>query len=167
MKKLLVVLLVLCLAPLAGAQLSLVVNGLEAGAEITMAPSDFAWIGVYQDIQMNANTMVILVEGPGSWTGLSEVYIPPALAGVPGWTPYGLIEGIGDAWNGDFGLPGTAQGGPGVFGAVQFHCEGPGDVLIVLTDENLEPVDSLVIHQIPEPATIALLCLGGLLLRKK
>jgi len=67
--------------------------------------------------------------------------------------------------------------------ALNIHCEGAGDVLVdltlhgdtqvkqgsggtpfLITNDNL---GDLVIHQIPEPATVALLCLGGLLLRKK
>jgi hypothetical protein len=44
-----------------------------------------------------------------------------------------------------------------------FHCEGPGDVTLVLVDyETGEVVDTQVIHQIPEPMTVAVLGLGGL-----
>ena len=170
MKKLLFVLLILSIAPMAGATLSLRVNGADAGDAITMAPSDTALIGVNQSEVHNFVAYVVLMtQGPGSWTGVSHVYAPPALANVEGWTYYGTdVDPSMDIWGGNFSLPGLAQGGPGVFGDVQFHCDGPGDVTILLLDEDQNEVDALTIHQvIPEPATIALLCLGGLLLRKK
>jgi hypothetical protein len=52
------------------------------------------------------------------------------------------------------------------------HCEVPyEDVYIELYDERVNNgttiVDSLTIHQVPEPATLLLLGLGGLMLRKK
>jgi hypothetical protein len=52
---------------------------------------------------------------------------------------------------------------------IDFHCEGPGVVTVsLLNPDNLAVAyDTQIINQIPEPATIALLCLGGLLIRKK
>ncbi|MGA2916135.1 MAG: PEP-CTERM sorting domain-containing protein [Sedimentisphaerales bacterium] len=70
---------------------------------------------------------------------------------------------------------------------IMFHCDGGGDVIITMVNTtNSHAMNTLeyqvanpdnqfvpnfggpvTIHQIPEPATIALLCLGGLLLRKK
>ena len=169
MKKLLVLMLVLGLATAANATLTLVVDGAEAGSEITLDPSDTIWIGVDQDIEQNFAAYVIMGTTPdGAWTGGSAVYSPPALAEVLGWTYYGTaVDPSMDAWFGDFTLPGIEQGGPGVFGAVEFHCEGEGDVIITLYDEGFSPVDTLTIHQTPEPITIALLGLGGLFLRRR
>lgn len=48
-----------------------------------------------------------------------------------------------------------------------FHCDGPGDVTFYAYDQNYLVVDTQVIHQTPEPATMVLLALGGLMLRRK
>jgi hypothetical protein len=48
-----------------------------------------------------------------------------------------------------------------------FQCTGIGDVSITLIDDVFGPVDTLTIHQIPEPITFALLGLGGLFLRRR
>ena len=174
MKKMLMLILILGIASFANAAISLQTSTSgtsfsDPGAAITLLPSDTVWIGVNQDIAENFAAYVIMdTTSLGSWTGLSAIYSPPALAAVVGWTYYGTGVDPGmDAWFGDFTLPGLEQGGPGVFGAVQFHCEAPGDVLITLYDEAFVPVDTLTIHQIPEPATMALLGLGGLFLRRR
>jgi hypothetical protein len=105
----------------------------------------------------------------GTITG-GVMHIPPA--------PDGAMM-IGDDLSEFFGNPGiygqlmcyTVGGGPGIFvDGIEFHCEGAGDAVISLitTDFTTYTVhDTLTIHQIPEPATIVLLSLGGLLLRKK
>jgi len=50
--------------------------------------------------------------------------------------------------------------------SIIFHCDAPGDVTIAIVDDNGEILDSQVIHQVPEPMTIALLGLGSLVLVK-
>jgi hypothetical protein len=83
------------------------------------------------------------------------------------------------------------KGNPTALAWITLHCDGasPPNVVISLTDiatfntswdqighwadeeETIWVSDvvmhGMTVHQIPEPATIALLCLGGLLLRKK
>ena len=51
---------------------------------------------------------------------------------------------------------------------VDMHCEGPGDVVLWIFDYDTgAPLDSQIIHQIPEPMTLAMLGFGCLALRLK
>jgi hypothetical protein len=59
-----------------------------------------------------------------------------------------------------------------LFSSIVFHCDGPGDVVVSLVHFNADfavdgVMDSIVIHQIPEPMTMGLLGLGGLFLRRR
>ncbi len=51
---------------------------------------------------------------------------------------------------------------------IGFECLGIGDITVTLLDFDEETVlDTMVIHQIPEPASMLLLGLGGLFLRRR
>ena len=177
MKKMLVLLAILALANMASATISLrtsttsiSTNFTDPGAAMNLNTGSNLWIGINQDEVHNFVAYVVMtVPAKGNWTGQSAVYIPPALTGVEGWTYYGTgVDPSMDIWGGNFSLPGLDQGGPGVFGAVQFHCQSIGDVSFQLLDENQNLVDSMTIHQVvPEPATMLLLSLGGLFFRKR
>ena len=178
MKKLLVLTLVLGMASLASASLSIVIDGVEVGGEITIAPSDTIMIGVCEDTDGSANytgqaqvLISLATTDLASWTGVTEVYSPPAI--IPAtdvWTYYGTgVDPSMDVYFGDF-----ASGSPtdyalaGVFGELGLHCDGEGDVVITLMDSSMNELDTIVIHQlIPEPMTMALLGLGGLFLRRR
>jgi len=164
-------------------------------SSIFMMPSDYAVIDVTGDgtIQGAGATPYLLIIGPGSINGgvilygqgalkgykdeevlLAEwemthedavafmVALPPDGWGVPGVTDFSFMSIVTSS------IPPEPFVGK-VVDEIMFHCEGPGDVLLMLFDaDTLSVYDTQVIHQvIPEPATMLLLGLGSLLLRRR
>ncbi len=166
MKKLLVLMLVLGLASAANAVLSLSVNGGAAPSDITIAVSDTLVIDVTSSTS-NAYAVLLYVfdydnrtlSNPRTTRGdLSAVYYygPPTY--MPPTYPQYFAIAIADSG----GLT------PGTGFEVDYLATAAGDVLITLNDYTTGAViESLTIHQTPEPMTIALLGLGGLFLRRR
>ena len=209
MKKLLVLMLVLCLVPMASAVLQISVNGVlnPVDSEITLHPSETLTLDIWTTTVMSAagSTLWALTVQPvatiagGSYVGPAGTYTDPEegvidnFKGVTFSNINGLVLPVGEN-----GIQGTitiwksgeildGDGNPFVppqyyptiplntvlFGGIMFHCETqPGDAFVHLyTINNTTGAytlrDTVIVHQIPEPATIMLLCLGGLLLRRK
>jgi len=83
-------------------------------------------------------------------------------------------NGEGDNWGYGYLISDSQFSGINPGGTVYnflFHCVGTGTVSISLynglSSDYITPDDRVIIHQIPEPATIGLLGLGGLLLRRR
>jgi len=184
MKKLVVLMLVLGVCSLTNAGLKISVNGVvdPPDTQVILNESDYATI----DIQ-----------GLDPAQGMGDFYLGINVAGgqygsmdISGATiPYqGNLTSI--VWLDD---PGTAAllglENPLVFltltdlaippkplmgplvDNIKFHCDGyvppMSDVTLTLFDIEGNVLDTQVIHQIPEPITIALLGLGGLFLRRR
>jgi len=174
MKKYVVAILVLCMASLATAGIQLSVNGQPAPDEITIAPSDWVSIDVMDDLLGGRPDFILYTDVYGL-ADLKDPQLGNAAGNFPATFagPYAGTETangipqeffVNQAW-----AVGTAPV-PGVIFLFDLHCAGPGDVLIELWDDRAgydAPVDTLIIHQVPEPATLAILGLGGLLLRRK
>ena len=165
MKKLLILMLVLGLVSAANAVLSLSVDGVSAPPEITLNPSDTIVIDIQSDNNVGYNTYLYIwrdgprtISNPRVTQGNNSSYYGPYFPGYYGGNYDYYAVSISDT--GGNLVPGTGF-------EIDFHCDGPGDVLLQLIDFNTFAVlDSLVIHQ-PEPMTIALLGLGGLFLRRR
>ena len=157
--------LVLGLASAANAVLSLTVDGGDAPGEITINPSDTIVVSIHSDNTAAYNAFFYMWDGPGTFTGprVRQGNMSVAYGPYPSYYGYSY----------DYYLVSIDDSGgnlvPGSGFEVDLHCDGPGDVLVELRQfsEPYTIIDSLTIHQTPEPMTIALLGLGGLLLRRR
>jgi hypothetical protein len=174
MKKLLVLLLVLGMASAANATLQISVNGDKepVSSEIWLEPS--------QELTLDIWTDAIIEQGVGEgYWALSTGELGSISGGVPlgngtdttiyaGASSYVPGEGV---WGGVGAVNQSSYAaGTVLYDQIIFHCAGEGDAVVTLywdifgTDE---VIDSVTIHQIPEPMTVALLGLGGLFLLRR
>ncbi|MBN1787714.1 MAG: PEP-CTERM sorting domain-containing protein [Sedimentisphaerales bacterium] len=174
MKKMLMVGLVLAMASLAMAAVEINITDGQGRNDITLFPSDTIELYIWYtgDDIVSYDLEVGVISGPGS-------LLDPIIT-ADGRNPDYDYAGPGNTL--DWEMTGSADGivlGKGLglpLGIVIFHCDGEGDVLIDMMDIYTMDMDwnqvipvytGMVIHQIPEPATMALLAFGGLLLRRK
>ena len=210
MKKLLIIMLVLGMASLANAGITLSVDGNPNPGEIDLLVSetfilDIDVSGLPHDAFGGGDILVKLSNAQGSldatnayvinpvqteywvtvpniYTGWTEGQVDWDVSGVTQVDPQNVIvSALNQQWNTkpDYRL----------MDGLLFHCDDPTDVIITLeaysplvyythdaTGGVLEQLieyeegtilDTLTVHQIPEPATLLLLGLGGLFLRRK
>jgi hypothetical protein len=185
MKKLLVVLTVLAMATVANAALTakISVDGVidAPDTQIVLFPSDTAVIDIHAWNDVSAGQGVLLLQGPGALTlpvwnttnrweqssaaVMSNEEKPDYIAA---FTEMGYLN-ITEIYTMDIvdaSEPYTLPNGKVLDGLI-FHCEALGDVTLTVFNLDLGVLDSQVIHQIPEPMTLALLGLGGLFLRRR
>ena len=168
-ERLLALMLVLGMASMANATLSLVVGDgttfTDPGEEFTIDIGDTIWIGVNDSVGEDYYAQIANPHtNIGEWTGNTAVYSPPAYPIDP--TPEGWEYNSNQS--GEWWYVYLQNVQPGVGGAVEFRGLSEGDVGMFL---NLGPVsldDKFTLHIVPAPATLFLLGFGGLtLLRKK
>jgi hypothetical protein len=187
MKKLLALLLVLVVTSAASATLQISVNGEKEPVEsqITIGPSDHITLDIWTDADIQPFEaipwMLVCEVVGGDITGGTSVHAAMTISGltkdfekiIP---PEGQ-EGIWGLAANTTVIP--VEAGTTLADLIDFHCLGcppggpvPCDIVISLYDapDGAPPTtlfDSVVIHQTPEPASMLLLGLGGLLLRRR
>jgi len=171
MKKLLVLALVLGIASLASAALQFFPDRVE------LKPSDTIVITVMSDA-IGYTEMFIGVDEQSAAAGEMSFVggtVFPAAGDLAKIIPYDYAA---DEYEGaDFVAQDTAllpDWTPGEWFQFVFHCDGIGDEWVTIeVYDYLDPsggtevVHSILIHQVPEPASLLLLGLGGLFLRRK
>jgi len=162
-----VLVLFLSMAVVANASLYITVNGEvnPPDSSITIIPSTWIVLGIWDDSQTQPGSLALgLTMGLGN---LDDSRISTS-AGVNAALKDDALAAAG------FGLQnpfisleiGAAQTGM-LVNEIDFHCDGPGDVTLALVNDDGIVIDTQVIHQIPEPLTLALLGLGGLFLKRR
>jgi len=168
MKKLLAILLVLATAATANAGFTL------SASSYNLVPDDTAVVQIWDDILDGSETgfYILGMSGPGS------LNIDNVTSQYPGdidfsWLNDPEIADLLGIQNPMVGITvGDLYPDPPLLlnyklaDNIIFTCEGWGNVTLALFDGEGALIDNLIITQ-PEPATIALLGLGALLLRRK
>jgi hypothetical protein len=184
MKKLLILMLVLGLASVASAGLQISVGGVQEpiDSQINICPSDHLVLDIWTDARIApgigevAGYALVCQSADASISGGISLY--PEDPGITiGDGAAGVGFPVAQGEDGVWGMIALAvipeiPAGATIFDLIDFHCEwGPNDVVVKLystadwVNANLE--DSVIIHQVPEPASMLLLGLGGLLLRRR
>jgi hypothetical protein len=185
MRKLVILMLVFGIASAANAALHISVGG------NTNPKSSDIWLTVSQEITIDVWSDAIMKAGDdlAGYAIVSNTQLGAMTAGAI-TTKYAPLSGFvlyQDAVSS--GFPGLAAGDNGPWGTMLFtgevpqvdagdviidgiilHCKGPGDVTIKLYSTDwgtAQLLDSVIIHQVPEPMTVALLGLGGLFLLRR
>lgn len=165
MKKLLVLLLIIGMVSAANAAIMLSVDGDTTQEEIDLLKDDTAVIGVYVTDAVYYEAFLTFARvSEGGFELSNETSLWP-------WDPPIIIHPTPPD---DFELyeifpPPDWTPVPGFWFTVDLTCMSAGvDVLVALIDPQMgDLIDTLTIHQIPEPMTLALLGLGGLFVLRR
>ena len=135
-------------------------------SKLTIHPSDFLWIALADTGDLANGSYILGMEtgadlGAGSLSANGIVTYAGVTAEVT--NDVDLANDLGIANNFvtvTIDNPQTDL----LLSQVLFHCDGEGDVPLIVYGPDGNVADSQIIHQVPEPATLTLLSLGGLAL---
>ena len=111
-------------------------------SEINLEPFDTIWIGVAWDGAPGGfNALVDIASGPASWTGQSQLYMPPALDYA-----YMYYNAYGHDWI-IFNWSPIYVPGAGTQAGIELQCDGVGDAVVEVRWVEGPLAASLTIHQ--------------------
>jgi hypothetical protein len=185
MKKLLVLVMVLGLVATANAGLcTLSLTGTTtAPAEITVATGSITNIAVLSNDASPQGLLLELDDSAADAAGEMATYSTAVGDWVytggndMGMTKYAaagdmasIVDPVVETYPGLFGLSGAGVTSPATTGkwfSINYQAAGLGDMYITLYTDAAAPIQTLIVHQTPEPITMTLLGLGGLFLRRR
>jgi len=158
------------MAVVVNATMYISVNGVvnPENSSVIIEPSDHLILGIVNTDELEDSSVLrmgisVASPGPGSLDA-SRIDLP--YGGLATMTDNAVEAGMLGLQNPFIALQLGGQVGI-LADDISFHCNGIGDVKIAITDDDGNVLDTQVIHQVPEPITIALLGLGGLFLRRR
>jgi hypothetical protein len=181
MKKFLILMLVLGMASAANAMLKISVTPVGGANPQAMLPSDYLLLDIYTDTGLpldDARDYALIVATTcGTISGGVKRPLLGNFAAIT-YTAQENAYGVPEGQDGG-GFTSIAAGqaipvGNVLFDEILFHCESDNGLTVITLgaldlDWNWtgEIYDQVTVNQIPEPMTIMLLGLGGLLLRRR
>lgn len=170
MRRLLILMLVFGMASVANAAIEISLNGSTATDALTIGLSDTITVDIYNTDGADYGAFLGFYNRSEGLYALSNAALTPSAGDLSTFT--GPTDMTGYGIDADFYDVTLAQSqGTSTIGSqfeTDMHCLGEGAVVIQLLDNtSLAVLDTATITQIPEPATLVLLGLGGLLLRRR